>query len=211
MGYADRVTATPGATTGRRERKKAATRKAIADAALHLFLERGYDAVTVREVAERADVSATTLLNYFPSKESLVFDRDADVEASLVDAVAGRAPQTSPLAALRAHLKARAVRAGAAPGAAQFRALVRSAPALVDYQREMWVRHQAALAAAIADAGGRPADDLTCGLVALFALQTFASALASDDPQQTVDLGFDVIERGWPAAVDRRPHGRPRR
>jgi AcrR family transcriptional regulator len=201
--YAEQVTTTPGATTGRRERKKAATRKAIADAALQLFLERGYDAVTVRQVAEHADVSATTLLNYFPSKESLVFDRDADVEASLVNAVTERAPLTSPLEALRAHLKERAVRAGTAQGAAQFRALVRSAPSLLDYQRDMWVRHQAALAAAIADAGDRPADDLSCGLVALFALQTFTSALASDDPAKTVDLGFDIIERGWPGAVGR--------
>jgi AcrR family transcriptional regulator len=203
LGYTQRVTTEPLVTTGRRERKKAATRRAIADAALHLFLERGYDAVTVREVAEHADVSATTLLNHFPSKESLVFDRDADIEASLVGAVVERARQDSPLQALRAHLKERAARAGAAPGAARFRALVRSAPALVDYQRDMWVRHHRALAAAIADADGRAADDRSCGLVAVFALQTFASALASDDPEKTVDLGFDVIEHGWAGAVGR--------
>lgn len=199
-GYASRVT-TAGATTGRRERKKAATRKAIADAAIHLFLERGYDAVTVREVAERADVSATTLLNYFPSKESLVFDRDDYIEASLIKAVTERAPTTSPVEALRAHLKERAVRAGTAPGAARFRALVRSAPSLIDYQRHMWARHQAALAAAIADAGDRPADDRSCGLVALFALQTFSSALTSDDPVKMVDLGFDLIQHGWAGAA----------
>jgi AcrR family transcriptional regulator len=197
------VTTTPGATTGRRERKKAATRKAIADAALRLFLERGYDAVTVREVAEEADLSATTLLNYFPSKESLVFDRDADVEASLVTAVTERASPASPLDALRGHLKERAVHASTAKAAAQFRALVRSARPLIDYQRDMWVRHQDALAAAIAEAGNRPADDPSCRLVALFVLHTFASALASDDPANTVDLGFDVIERGWPGAVGR--------
>ncbi|HWO62981.1 MAG TPA: helix-turn-helix domain-containing protein, partial [Umezawaea sp.] len=61
-------------TAGRRERKKAATRQALADAALRLFLERGFDAVGVREIADAADVATTTLFKYFPTKESLVFD-----------------------------------------------------------------------------------------------------------------------------------------
>jgi AcrR family transcriptional regulator len=52
---------------GRRERKKAQTRKAIADAALELFSERGYDNVGVREVADAADVALSTLFKHFPS------------------------------------------------------------------------------------------------------------------------------------------------
>ena len=67
-------------TMGRRERKKAATRQALADAALRLFLEHGYDQVTVRDIAEAADVSTTTLFKHFPGKEALVFDEDADHE-----------------------------------------------------------------------------------------------------------------------------------
>ncbi|WP_280431681.1 helix-turn-helix domain-containing protein, partial [Nocardia brasiliensis] len=51
---------------GRRERKKAANRQALADAALRLFLERGYDAVGVREIADAADVSVATLFKHFP-------------------------------------------------------------------------------------------------------------------------------------------------
>ncbi|WP_147264659.1 TetR/AcrR family transcriptional regulator, partial [Streptomyces sp. NBRC 110611] len=58
---------------GRRERKKAQTRKALADAALRLFLERGYDGVSVKDVAEAADVSVTTLFKHFSGKEALVF------------------------------------------------------------------------------------------------------------------------------------------
>ncbi|MGY5138836.1 TetR/AcrR family transcriptional regulator, partial [Streptomyces nigrescens] len=63
---------------GRRERKKAATRQALADAALRLFLERGYDQVSIRDIAEAADVSTTTLFKHFPGKEALVFDADSD-------------------------------------------------------------------------------------------------------------------------------------
>ncbi|MFE2143549.1 TetR/AcrR family transcriptional regulator, partial [Streptomyces sp. NPDC059456] len=58
------TTGPPPAPTGRRERKKAATRRAIADAALHLFLERGYDEVGIREIADAADVSNTTLFKH---------------------------------------------------------------------------------------------------------------------------------------------------
>src|SRR3954467_4440710 len=77
---------------GRRERKKAATRQALADAALELFLARGFDNVGVREIAEAADVSTATLFKHFPTKESLVFDLDAEREAALVAAVRDREP-----------------------------------------------------------------------------------------------------------------------
>src|SRR4051794_41350410 len=77
--------------TGRRERKKAATRRALADAALELFLERGYDDVTVAEIAEAADVSVTTLFNHFPGgKPALVFDEAQAREDALVAAVRDR-------------------------------------------------------------------------------------------------------------------------
>ena len=55
-----------------------ATRKAISDAATELFLERGFDAVTIREIAEKADVSPTTVLTHFPQKGALVFDEDEE-------------------------------------------------------------------------------------------------------------------------------------
>ena len=93
-------------TQGRRERKKAATRKAIADAALRLFLERGYDDVGIREIADAADVSTATLFKHFPGKEALVFDMDADREAGLLDAVHKRPKEQSILAALRDYVLA---------------------------------------------------------------------------------------------------------
>ncbi|WP_028933598.1 TetR/AcrR family transcriptional regulator [Pseudonocardia spinosispora] len=188
--------ATQEPLVGRRERKKAATRKAIADAALRLFLEHGYDKVTMREVAEEADVSATTLLNYFPTKETLVFDHDADVQASLVAAITDRPAGTSAVTALHQHLKERAVHASAAPGATRFRVLVQSEAALTKHERDMWLRHQDALTAAVAEAEHLPSDDRTCRLVAAFALQTLIVAMDSDDPSSTIDLGFALIEHG---------------
>ena len=89
-------------TMGRRERKKAQTRRALADAAMRLFTERGYDNVGVREVAEEADVAVTTLFKRFPSKEALVFDGDADREARTSSTpFAARRPGSSPRPARR--------------------------------------------------------------------------------------------------------------
>src|SRR3954469_983869 len=95
---------------GRRERKKAATRKALSDAALALFLERGFDAVTVRQIADAADVSTTTLMKHFATKEALVFDRDDEIERSLIAAVTGRRPNTPVLESLRSYMRVRAAR-----------------------------------------------------------------------------------------------------
>src|SRR3954465_3394214 len=61
-------------STGLRERKKQATRETIADAAMKLFVLRGFDKVTVAEVASEAGVSEKTVFNYFPTKEDLFFD-----------------------------------------------------------------------------------------------------------------------------------------
>jgi AcrR family transcriptional regulator len=59
---------------GRRERKKRQTRQAISDVATDLFIERGFDAVTVADVAKAADVAVQTVFNHFPTKEDLFFD-----------------------------------------------------------------------------------------------------------------------------------------
>lgn len=86
---------------GLRERKKQQTRQAIADAAHRLFAERGFDAVTVAEVAREADVSEGTVFNYFPAKEDLFYEPMEAFEESLIEAVRERPPGESVLAAFR--------------------------------------------------------------------------------------------------------------
>lgn len=185
-------------TQGRRERKKAATRKAIADAALRLFLERGYDDVGIREIADAADVSTATLFKHFPSKEALVFDMDTDREASLVDAVHNRPKEQSILAALRDYVLARASISQDAE-MARFLELIRSTPALSEYAHRMWMRHEGALTQAITEASGTPPEDPTCGALAHFVLETAALARASGDPRTAVESAFDLLEHGWNA------------
>ncbi|MFJ6463525.1 TetR/AcrR family transcriptional regulator [Streptomyces sp. NPDC091387] len=184
-------------TVGRRERKKAATRQAIADAALELFLEHGFEQVSVRDVAERADVSTTTLFAHFPGKEALVFDREAEVEAELTAAVRDRPAGQDVVEALRAHALTSWVRVASDPRRDRFTALVDGTPALREYWERMWMRHAGALGAAIAAELGREADDLACSALARFVLEVPALAMAGHDPRASVDTVFDLLTHGW--------------
>jgi AcrR family transcriptional regulator len=86
---------------GLRERKKERTREAISAAAVTLFLEHGYDQVSISRIAETAEVSRRTLFAYFPAKEDLVVHRFADHETESGRVVRNRPAGQSPLAALR--------------------------------------------------------------------------------------------------------------
>jgi AcrR family transcriptional regulator len=78
------------ATEGLRERKKRETREAITRAAWRLFARRGFDAVTVADIARAAKVSEKTVYNYFPAKEDLVFGAGMQRVAALIEAVSAR-------------------------------------------------------------------------------------------------------------------------
>ncbi|WP_405486674.1 TetR family transcriptional regulator [Streptomyces sp. NBC_00096] len=90
-------------TTGLRENKKLRTRRQLAATALELFLERGFDAVSVADVAAAAEVSKPTLFRYFASKEDLVLDRFADHQDEVARLVRDRGAGQTPVAAVRAH------------------------------------------------------------------------------------------------------------
>src|SRR6476619_3837144 len=86
---------------GLRETKKHETRREIADTAMRLFVQRGFEHVTVSEVAAAARVSEKTVFNYFPTKEDLFFDELPERQAALVAAIRDRAPGESIVASLR--------------------------------------------------------------------------------------------------------------
>jgi AcrR family transcriptional regulator len=88
-------------STGLRERKKARTRRLIADTAARLFAERGYEHVAVSDVAREAEVAEQTVYNYFQTKEQLVTDREQQVQDRLCDLIRSRAPAVTPAAAIR--------------------------------------------------------------------------------------------------------------
>ena len=85
----------------RRSRKRLATRQGISDVATRLFLERGFDRVTVDELAAAADVGRMTVFNHFPRKEDLLFDRDEEGRELLRETLRQRDPRVPPVEALR--------------------------------------------------------------------------------------------------------------
>lgn len=184
---------------GRRERKKAATRQKIADTALRLFAERGYDAVGIREVAAAADVAVTTLFAHFSSKEALVFEQDEDFEQRLVKAVTDRAPQALLIPALRHEIHAM-VRHCTADGAAPLWHMIEESPALKQYEDAMRLRHARSLAAAIAADLDVPQSTTACHAIARFVVDAFSVAREADDPDAAVDEVFRLIEAAWEAS-----------
>lgn len=142
---------------GLTQRRMRRTRQAIADTARRLFLERGFDRVTVAEVAAAAEVAEKTVYNYFPTKVDLVFDADDSVLEQLVAAVRGRGAGQSALAAVRACLARVSSELGeGAPRAQQaaFRAMVADSPTLQVHQRAMAARYEHALAEVLAEETG---------------------------------------------------------
>ncbi|GAA3260043.1 hypothetical protein [Nonomuraea helvata] len=124
---------------------------------------------------------------------------ERDLEAALVAAVRDRALGRSIPAALREHILEWRGKVDADERAAAVTRLVEETPALREYARRMWLRHETALAHAIAEATGAPADDLTCAALARFTLEAVDLARRHADPREAARAAFDLLEHGWAA------------
>jgi AcrR family transcriptional regulator len=190
---------------GLRERKKAQTRQLIADTAWRLFADRGFERVTVAEVAREAEVAVATVFNYFPTKEDLFFFRLEAFGADLVEAVAGRAPGEPALAAFRRRLLGAGgllalVEAGDDQALERLRTMNRviaASPALQAREQQAFAHTAAALADRLAaDTGAAPGDlDAQVAANALVGVQralvdhTRRRVLTDDDP---ANLAADI-------------------
>ncbi|MEV5778985.1 helix-turn-helix domain-containing protein [Streptomyces antimycoticus] len=179
--------------TSRRERKKAGTRRAIADTARRLFLERGYDAVGIRDIAAEADVAVTTLFAHFPCKEALVFAQDEDFEQQLTRTVTDRAPHEPLIPALRRQIELLVRHCAAAP----VWQMIGETPALRDYEASVRLRHAESLAAAIAADPDLERSATACRATARFVIDAYSLAREAADPQATLDEIFHMIEAAW--------------
>ena len=106
IGYAGAMAVEAAATQPWRERKRHRTRAAVIDAALALFIDEGFDQVTVERIAERAQIAPRTFFRYFASKEDVVFADDDALHALLVEALGRQPPDVAPLVAALAASQA---------------------------------------------------------------------------------------------------------
>jgi AcrR family transcriptional regulator len=182
------------ATEGLRARKKRVARQAIAATARRLFAERGYDAVTVSEIAAAADVSEKTVFNYFPTKEDLAFAGREEGLAQFVAAIADRPPGSSVLDVFRTMtlMVLDTFVAGGDEDLLAVARILRGSPALRDRMTVGWESGAATITSAIADASGADGDDLVPAIVARTLWWTHRSIfraaleglLEGEDPQR---------------------------
>ena len=150
--------------SGLRQRKKRRTRELIRDTAVRFFMERGFDAVTVAEIAREADVSEATVFNHFPTKEDLVYGQMEVFENELLEAVRNRPPGQSALAAYAGFvftIRGLMTEQQGPEQVAAWARLVLDSPALVSREHEIFAHHTAALAKLLAEEAGASPDDLT--------------------------------------------------
>jgi AcrR family transcriptional regulator len=155
-------------TEGLRERKKRAAREGIASTARRLFAERGFDAVTVAEVAAAADVSEKTVFNYFPTKEDLAFAGREEGIAQFVTAIAERAPGSSVLDVFRTmtHTVLDVFVAGGNEDLLAVARIIRGSATLQERLTVGWEAGATAITAAVAETSGAADDDLMPAIVA---------------------------------------------
>ncbi|MYS33766.1 MULTISPECIES: TetR/AcrR family transcriptional regulator [unclassified Streptomyces] len=206
---------------GLRERKKRETRRRLLETATTLFSERGFDQVSVAEIADAADVSKMTVFNYFDSKEDLVF---APLEEHVGDAaqvVRDRAPGESAVAAIRRQFIEAierhdpSVGMGDKPLALGIVRLIMETPALLTRAHSFFVRTQDQLTEALIEEGEEP---VVARIVAAQILGTRNALLTENrrrllagEPSAAVAAdaivlahrGFDLLEKGLGAYATR--------
>lgn len=170
---------------GLRERKKRLTRQAIFNTARRLFSERGFDNVTVAEIADAANISVKTLFSYVRSKEELLFTDEPNVLDAVIAAVSGRRLGQTPLvAAAQALLSAVDVK-NPAQSLEGFRRMVDASPAARSRLRAMWDETEDALAAALAGRKDGPREHAARRLVAA-QIMVLVRTVTSDEVRELV-------------------------
>ncbi|MFF0364133.1 TetR family transcriptional regulator [Streptomyces sp. NA02536] len=198
---------------GLRERKKLRTYRTVSDTAIRLFLERGFDAVSVAEVAAAAEISKPTLFRYFPAKEDLVLYRIADHEGEAAR-VAAEGP--APVEALRRHFLDGLRRGDPVTGLSDdpdvlaFHALLYGTPALVARLHGHLERSEEALAEALGGGlGARLAAGQITAVRRILAQENWRRIAAGEragevrgDAVAAAERAFGVLARALPPLLD---------
>ena len=190
-----------------RSRKRLATRQGISDTATRLFFERGFDNVTVDEIAAAADVGRMTVFNHFPRKEDMLFDRDEEGREMLREALRQRDPGVAPIEALRlfAH-RLVAERSPVVEFSARSQGLIRTVEGSETLKaRARAIRDELAdvLTVALTEGAGRDAADPDARLAAALLLATWSVAYTQAHRTFRETRDSDQASAAFLALVDR--------
>ncbi|MEG8279204.1 TetR/AcrR family transcriptional regulator [Streptomyces sp. AHA2] len=195
---------------GLRERKKQRMYRVVSDIAVRLFLEKGFDAVSVAEVAAAAEISKPTLFRYFPAKEDLVLYRIADHEGEAARVVA--AAQEPPVEALRRHFRAGLDREdpvtglNGRPEVLAFHALLYGTPSLVARAHTHQERSEAALAEALGgDLDARLAAGQIMAVLRVLALENWRRIAAGESVARVRPDAVAAADRAFARLAEAMP------
>lgn len=202
---------------GLRDKKRQQTRDALSQAAIRLFAERGFDAVTVAEVAAEANVSPKTAFNYFPNKEDLVLERRQEIEIELLLDIRQRPPGEAVIATVRRHtLRVAAQMNEVDPERRRaFRKVIESSPTIHARLRQLSLTTEQALAQMLVqDTGAGPHDPTpmvvatALGFLARLAYGVpgwpVGGADNFDQMVEGINAAFDAFEAGFSNYADKR-------
>ena len=197
---------------GLRETKKLATRHQIADEAMRLFATKGFDHVTVAQIAAAAEVSEKTVFNYFATKEDIFFDEVPDRLRMLTDAIRSRPPGMTVLESLK-QMQLREAPRLTSPGFAAFARILESSPALLAKEVDVMARFSQVLAEALQEDGlGERDARIVAGLLMSVHRQFFRAARRQALAGRTgpaalrrlkadIARAYELLEHGLTAAV----------
>ena len=167
---------------GLRERKKRKTRETIVECAEALFAEKGFEATTVADIAEAADIAPRTFFSYFPSKEDVVFSEFDEALASMRERFATRPAEEGAIDAMRSWVEALICDVDHDDASKRaHRELIRDNESLRNHDHALRARFQEALAEALRDDFSGPAGDLRAEMVA--AAASAAIATVTEEPE----------------------------
>jgi len=191
--------ATTAGVPGLRQRKQQQTRERLTRMAMALFLERGFEATTLDDIAAAADISRRSFFHYFASKEDVVFAWQEEITAALIAAVAARPVNESMLAAAENAISAmvRQLKPGEAIAMAR---LKRDNPALQARDQVKYEKLERALAEALGKRAGHKTERLQARLVAMIATgamriggEAWAAEGARGKPEVLVKRTFSAM------------------
>jgi AcrR family transcriptional regulator len=192
----------------RRSRKRFATRQAISDVATRLFFERGFENVTVDEIAAAADVGRMTVFNHFPRKEDMYFDRDEEGREAVLEALRRRDPGVTPVEALRllAHrlIDERAPFLRFYAGSQSFIETIEASETLKARARAIRDEIAQVVTVALCESVGREPTDPDAALAASLLLATWTVAFLqahrafrqSQDEEESKSVFLAVVDKG---------------